>query len=441
MLQRATRAAILAAVATVLSVGPSAGQQAGPAGTVKAFVGARIIDGRGVTPFERGTIIVRDGRVRSIGASDLVSIPEGAERIDVTGRTIMPGIVNTHGHVGETEGLEAGPEHYSEANVLKQLQLYARYGITTVFSLGGDQDAGFKLRDAQETATVLDRSRIFVAGPVVTAETPAEARQKVTDIAKRKADVIKIRVDDNLGTTRKMSVPVFQTVIDVAHRADVRVAAHMFYLADAILLMRAGVDFLAHSVRDKEVDQTLIDLMKQRNVCLCPTLTREVSTFVYASTPDFFSDPFFLRDADPAVLTQLQEPSRQAGVQASRSAQLYKVALEVASRNLKKLVDEGVRIAFGTDSGQPARFQGYFEHLEMELMVKAGLTPQQVLNSATGDAAKCVGMSGRIGTLEPGAWADMLVLTANPLDDIRNTRSIESVWIGGNRIPARAASN
>jgi imidazolonepropionase-like amidohydrolase len=164
---------------------------------------------------------------------------------------------------------------------------------------------------------------------------------------------------------------------------------------------------------------------------------REVSTFVYESEPDFFSDPFFLREADPAVLAQLRDRKRQEAMRTSRSAQTYKKALEIASRNLKKLSDAGVRIAMGTDTGPPARFQGYFEHMELELMAKAGLTPAQVILSATGDAARCMGLDGQVGTIRPGAWADFLVLARNPLQDVRNTRTLESVWIAGNRLPGK----
>jgi imidazolonepropionase-like amidohydrolase len=162
-----------------------------------------------------------------------------------------------------------------------------------------------------------------------------------------------------------------------------------------------------------------------------------VSTFVYESEPAFFADPFFLRDADPAVLAELRDPKRQAAMRTSPSAQEYKKALEVASRNLKRLTDAGVRIAMGTDTGPPARFQGYFEHMELELMAKAGLTPRQVLQSATRDAAQCMKAVDGAGTIRPGGWADLVVLGRNPLDDVRNTRTIESVWIAGNRVPAR----
>ena len=299
---------------------------------LKAFTGARIIDGAGST-IDDGVLVIRDGRVAAIGPSDAVSVPSDAERIDVTGRTIMPGLINTHGHVGATRGLESSPDLYTRDNLVRQLGLYARYGVTTVFSLGGDDQAGLDLRDEQDL--MLDRARLFVAGPVVTAETAEAARTVVDAVAEMGADIVKIRVDDNLGSTTKMPEDAWRAVIERAHEHGLRVAAHIFYLADAKQLVEANVDFLAHSVRDTDVDQELIDLMVERDVCLSPTLLREVSTFVYESRPDFFDDPFFLRDADASVLAGLEDPERQARVQNSESAQGYKAALDVAMRNVK----------------------------------------------------------------------------------------------------------
>jgi imidazolonepropionase-like amidohydrolase len=145
-----------------------------------------------------------------------------------------------------------------------------------------------------------------------------------------------------------------------------------------------------------------------------------------------------LRDVDPAVLEQLKAPERQAAIQKSKSAQQYKKGLETASVNLKKLSDAGVRIVMGTDTGPAARFQGYFEHMEMDLMAKAGLTPMQVLTSATKDAADCLKLKD-VGTLEKGKWADFLVFSANPLENIQNTKSLQSVWIAGNQVPGKEA--
>jgi imidazolonepropionase-like amidohydrolase len=402
--------------------------------TLTAFVGARLVDGKGGAPVENAVLVVRDGRVEAAGPRDLVDVPPGARTIELRGKTIVPGLVNAHGHLADVRGLASGQQYYTEENLTRQLGVYARYGVTSVFSLGGDADAGFRLR-AQQAAGPLPRARVFVSGPVITAATPEAARLKVDEIAATKPDILKIRVDDNLGTTAKLPAAVAQAVVDQAHKRGLRVAAHIFYLEDAKALLRAGVDFIAHSVRDRPVDEELVALLKQRGVCLCPTLTRELSTFVYESTPDFFADPFFLREADPAVLEALRDPARQQSVRDSESAQRYKKALEVASANLKRLSDAGVRIAFGTDTGPPARFQGYFEHLELELMAKAGLEPKRILVSATGDAARCLNAAGRIGTLEPGAAADFVVLDRNPLADVRNARAIDSVWIAGVRVP------
>ena len=222
-----------------------------------------------------------------------------------------------------------------------------------------------------------------------------------------------------------MPQEVYEAVISEAHKNKLRVAAHLYYLDDARKLLNAGVDMIAHSIRDQPVGGDIVLPLRQRGLCVCPTLTREVSTFVYETTPEWFTDPFFTREfaktaEDRAVLEALQDPKRQATVKASTSAQQYKKSLEMASRNLKYLQDANVGIAFGTDTGPPARFQGYFEHMELELMVKAGLTPAQVLTSATSGAADCMKISGQIGTLVPKAWADFIVLDKNPLEDIRN---------------------
>ena len=399
-----------------------------------AFVGARIIDGTGETPVEDGILVIRDGRIEAVGARDEVDIPPDAEPIHVGGRTIMPGLINAHGHVNNVRGLEADPAFYTEGHVESQLALYARYGVTTVFSLGGDGPEGMAVRDRQNTPG-LDRARLYVAGPVVTGNTPAEAVARVNAVADSGADIVKIRVDDNLGAGRKMTPEVYHAVIETAHQRGLRLAAHIYYLEDATGLLEAGADLIAHSVRDAEVDEALITLLRDSGVCVCPTLMREVSSFVYESRPDFFDDPFFLRDADPAVIDALLAPAYQERIQNSRTARTYKAQLEVAKRNLKTLSDAGVPIAMGTDSGPAGRFQGYFEHGELALMVEAGLTPMQAIVASTYDAARCMEVDTDLGTLETGKWADFLLLGANPLDAISNTRSLESVYIAGNLVP------
>ena len=400
-------------------------------GTV-AFVGATIIDGTNAAPLEDGVIVVTDGRIQTVGPRSDVTLPQEAEVIDVAGKYIMPGLINAHGHVGATIGLN-GNGGYTRANLLRQLSLYARYGVTAVNSLGGDFGQGFRLRDEQFNSD-LNRARIYVAGSVVVGDSEEAIRNEVNRNADVGANFIKVRVDDNLGTTQKISRPLFEALVDQAHRRRLPVAVHLYYLDDAKFMLRTEADIIAHSVRDLPVDSEFIDMMIASDTCYIPTLTREVSTYVYESIPDFFEDPYFLKEVEPAILEQLSSPERMSQVAGSRSAQTYKAQLPTAMDNVGTLHGQGIRIAMGTDTGPPARFQGYFEHMEMHMMVDAGLSPHDAIRASTGVAADCIGM-GDIGTLEPGKWGDFSILTEDPVADIRNSQSIESVYIAGNLVP------
>jgi len=399
-----------------------------------AFVGGRLIDGTGRV-IEGGTVIIDAGKIVAAGPSASTPVPAGATRVDVKGKTLMPGIVNAHGHVANTVGLRTDQASYTAENVRRQLRTYAQYGVTTVFSLGGEEAPAFEARDEQSRGTI-DRARVFVSGPVITGDTPEAARANANKAADMKPDVLKIRVDDNLGTTRKMPEAAWRATIEQAHARGLPIAVHIYSLADAKATLAAGADLIAHSVRDVPVDDAFINALKSRDVCYSPTLTREISTFIYDATPSWVDDPFFVKGVDKDIPAQLKDPKRHEQIRtgnAWKAGQQYKVGLEVAKRNLKTLSDKGVRIAMGTDTGPPARFQGFFEHLELEMMVDSGLTPMQAIVAATGDAARCYKKNGALGTLAAGGAADLLVLGANPLDNIRNTRTIEQVWISGKR--------
>src|SRR5262245_44263840 len=296
----------LFAILLALSSAGGSGQTTTPSG-VKAFVGARVFDGSGKPAIENATLVVREGRVEAVGPARAVKAPPGAHTINLAGKFIIPGLISTHVHISDVQGIR--PPAYTEENTLRQLGVFARYGVTSVLSLGGEKEPAFKARDAQNTPS-LDRTRIYLAGDVITGKTPQEAREMVANVAGMKPDIIKIRVDYNLGATVKMSPEVYRAIIDDGHQRGLRVAAHIFYLEDAKDLLRAGADFIAHSVRDKEIDDEFISLMKKRNIPYCPTLTRELSAFVYESTPTFFSDSYFLREADREVVAQLKEPQR-----------------------------------------------------------------------------------------------------------------------------------
>ena len=394
-----------------------------------AFKGATVIDGTGDDPIQNAILMIRHGKIVAVGSNEEVSVPDGVRVVDVTGKTIIPGIINGHGHVGNTRGIEGG--HYSAENVIDNLKIYARYGVTTVVSLGDDKAESVPLRHVNAGAAS-DRARLFIAGEVISGQTPEEAVAVVDSNDAMGVDFMKIRVDDNLGTTSKMSEEVYRAVIERSHKLGYKVATHMYYLEDAKKLLEAGSDLIAHSVRDVPVDDAFIQLIRQKKVGYCPTLTRELSTFVYGETPGFFTDPFFTREYDAATIEPLRDPARMSQIANNRNAQLYRKQLPVAMANLKKLSDAGVPIVFGTDSGVPTRFMGYFEHLEMQMMQEAGLTPMEILVSATKNPAEYMGLDS-LGTLSEGNWADFIVLDANPLEDIRNLRQISAVYIGGEK--------
>ena len=397
-----------------------AGSDASAVG-LQAFAAARILDGTGADPIDDGVLLVRDGVIEQVGTNEDVDIPSGAEVIDLGDRWLLPGFINAHGHVTG-----------DRAAALAQLEQYAHYGVTTVISLGGEDPDAFQLRDEQGGSD-LGRARIYVAGPVIAPNSPEEARSDVARLAEMNVDWVKTRVDDGLDTRPKTSPEVYGEIISAAKEHGLPVAIHIVDLEDAIGIVQAGVDLVAHSVRDEAVDQALTEAMLEADICLVPTLTREVSTFAYAERPDFFDDPFFLERAAPADLDAFLTPQRQAQSE-SEAAQFWRSALPLALQNMKRLHDAGVSVAMGTDTGPVGRFQGYFEHLEMEMMADAGLTPAEVIHAATGGAASCMGLAGTVGTLVPGAMADLVVLEESPLADILNTRGIHSVWTSGNRI-------
>ncbi len=414
------RAFASVALASLTAAAPASLLGAQSPARVRAFTGATLIDGTTRAPIANATLLVRDGRIVAAGPAAAVRVPAGAERVTLDGKVVIPGLINAHGH----------------ASSVANLATYAAYGVTTVYSLGDETSDVFAARDAQRLAPP-GHARVYLAGPVLTPTTPEEARAQVEGVVARNVDIVKIRVDDNLGTAKKMPPEVYRAVIREAHARGKRVAVHIYYLDDARALLDAGADYIAHSVRDVPVDAPFVDALKKSGVCYSPTLMREVSTFVYDTTPPFFRDSQFLAHANRQWMATVSEPARMAATRTSASAQRYKAQLPLAMQNLATLAKAGVPIAMGTDTGPLGRFQGYFELMEMEMMVEAGLSPRAVLTAATLGAARCMRVDREVGSLEPGKWADFVVLDASPLDDMRNIRKQHSVWIGGRQVNTR----
>jgi len=392
-----------------------------------AYTSANVWNGTGAAPLRNATLVVRDGRIESVRSD---AAPAGAETVDLEGAWVIPGFINAHGHVS---GRWAADEVQGDAaRVEGDLALYARYGVTTVLSLGGAPKDSFGLRSAQNMAS-LKRARLLLAGDIVFSQDPAEAAAMTQANIDAGVNWIKLRQDDNLGATEKMSWDALEAAMQVANAANVPVATHIFYMDDAAMLLGMGSGLIAHSVRDQPVSDEFVQTMLDSGVCYVPTLVREVSTFVYGERPAFFDDPFFLEAAKQSQIDRVSDPEFMAKMAASPAAATYRKTLVQAQENLRLLAASGVPVAFGTDSGPAGRFPGYFEHMEFDLMAEAGLTARQILLSATSVAAGCLNLDD-LGTLEPGKWADFVVIEQNPLADINALHSIKAVYVAGNAV-------
>jgi len=415
--------------------------------------GARLIDGTGRPSVENSVLVIEGDHVVAAGKPGAVSIPKDAAVQDLSGKTIMPALINLHGHLGlSSNGADSVSGHYTPENVVKQLNKYLAYGVATVASFGQDEDPIYSVRDAQHAGTV-GGARVYTAGhgfleytgksypndSRYRPQTADEARADVRELAAHHPDYIKMWVDDGLGRGTKMQPAVYQAIIDEGHKQHIRVFAHEFYLGDAKALLAAGLDGFAHSIRDQPVDDDLIKTMKAKGIFLIPTLVRDEVLFAYADNLPWLNDPFFLAGLEPGALAIIRSPENIEKGSKDPDIAKYRAGLQVAKKNLKTLSDAGVKVAFGTDSGIPTRFPGYFEHRELQLMVEAGLTPMQAIVAATGTNAEILGGAKQFGTLQAGRRADFMVLDANPLDDIHNTEKLSAVWQAGKTVPSVSA--
>jgi imidazolonepropionase-like amidohydrolase len=405
-----------------------------------------LIDGTGKAPAANQALVMTDGRISWVGPSAKLKVPAGAKVEKLKGKYLMPGLIDSHVHLGLVDGINQNLKYQTPDNVEKQLRIYAAYGVTTVQTLGTEQDLIFPIQQLRKGRTAM--ARVYTVGQGVVFKgsyggvpgldqsvgTPEEARAMVDAESAKGADLIKLWVDDEFGMLHERMPPeISGAVIDEAHKDGKKTVAHIFYYDNAAELTREGVDAFAHSVRDRAVDDALLGAMKAKGVWqMAATLSREAS-FTYRTLP-FLDDPFFARGVTPEVLKELGSPERATKLAAAPNFPKYAPTLQQAMDNFGREVKAGIRYGMGTDSGPTARFPGYFAHWELELMVKAGVTPMQALTAATSANAEFMGATD-IGTIAPGKWADILVLDRDPTADIRNTRAIDAVYISGNKVP------
>jgi imidazolonepropionase-like amidohydrolase len=413
------------------------------------FTNFTLIDVTGGAPVRNTAMVVdADGRIAWAGPAAELRAPRNAVRRNLGGRYVIPGLIDLHVHLAVSDGLATDPAQETPPNVIRDLRTYAAYGVTTVQVMGTDRDFVLAIRDRQRAGRPTF-SRIFTSGqgivyrggygglPGVTRQvaTPEEAEAEVARQAALGVDFIKLWVDSELDTMPTMPPEISAAVIRAAHRHGLRAIAHIFYLEDAKRLVEQGIDGFAHGIRDRPVDQELVEAMRRQGTWqVAETLSREASMFAYGAPAPFLDDPFFTRFVDPRVLAELRNPARQRQIASGPHFHDFPGFLDQAKDNLRRLASGGVSIGFGTDSGPISRFGGYFAHWELELLVEAGFTPAEALRMATADAARFL-RANDLGTLEAGKWADFVVLDADPLADIRNTRTINAVYIAGRAVP------
>ena len=393
------------ALAAILAFG-LAGAAAPAQAQVTAYEGARLIVGDG-SVIENGTLVVDGVRIVQAGAN--VSVPAGATRVNLAGKTVMPMLIDTHVHLSPTR-----------ERIIVDLKRRAYYGVSTALSMGADLYEMLPIRGEN----IPGAAKFLSAGRGITMpepgrmtaphwiQTEAEAVKAVQELADRKVDIVKIWVDDWRGKYKKLTPEIYGAIIKEAHSKGLRVSAHIFEMEDAKGLMRAGLDSFAHGVRDKDVDDETIAMFKQRpNLVVIPNLPdRGVKT-----------DLSWLRTGMPAEEVDKLE---KANLDNPTAHAFY----SIQARNLAKMNAAGVRIVMGTDGNRP-----WGAHVEMEDMVAAGIAPAQVIVAATRNGADFLKLADQ-GTLAAGKSADFIVLDANPLDDINNTRKISSVVLRGTAV-------
>ena len=434
-------------LAVTLAVLPTAAAQDDPP---VVFEGARLIPGDGSAPVDDSAFVVRNGRIQELGARTALRAPRGARRVDLRGTSVMPLIIDVHGHIGYMKDGTTGAAQYSRENVLDHLRRYLYYGVGAMQSLGTDRnDVELWIRNEQQAGTLKDPdlALLFTAGQGLVAPTPGQAnggpafapdvvhetispddgRQFVRALAIKKPDIVKVWVDDRNRTKVKLAPELYRPIIDEAHAQGLRAVAHVYYLDDAKELARAGVDGFAHMVRDRPLDDEALRLFKARDLFACTTMSVQ-----RGDGAAWIDDPALAETVQRDVIAKWKSTLSQSG---PRPVPPGYAVLEDSAR---KLHAAGVRMVLCGDTGFAMQVPGFTEHRELKGLVDAGIPPLEAIRIATHAGAAVLGLADR-GSLARGKRADFMVLEGDPIADITNSRRIRAVYRDGRAVDRAAA--
>src|SRR5439155_9388000 len=424
--------------------------QTRPSAAAVLYEAARFIPGDGSQPMTNGAMLVENGTITKIGPKGSVAVPRGAVRVDLGGKTVMPALINTHGHPGFQRDLTYRADNFTRDTIMEDMNRALYFGIAAVQSQGIEKgEVMYQIRADQE-AGKLGGARLRIAGRGIGAPnagpggatyagiayevtTEDQIRRAVQELAGKKVNLVKIWVDDRNGRAPRLPPDLFRAIIDEGHRHGLQVNAHVFYYTDAVELVNARIDALVHLVRDKEMDDALVASVVQHNVYVMPNLSPERGT--HAELPHWLQDgdplmKLLQESVSPPVIARMKKRYENRDAAGGERA---RTQYGILQRSLARLAKANAKITLGCDTGLEDYLFGMSEQHELESMLGAGMSPMQVIVAATSRPAEYMKLD-KMGVLAAGKEADFLVLDANPLDDITNTRRISKIYVKGAEI-------